>query len=384
MKWVYPIKTAEIEKKTIDEICDLGLFLIRSGILYRDDQEINRGMEYLINAYRNGDHEAAAWIGVFLYRGVLGLPSGNAENAATEILMSAACRGSLTARVFLNKLCLNRYEGIMSKQPEDRKPAGGPLVDFDGKRIVINKTGRRYPVDAVLEYRDGTNILTFSLNIFFLYDELPDPSEFKKAVIRGIKEWEGIYKVFGGQTLQVAINVTAENRLSDSVFVASATKIVASTFKRIPEPLKSEAGKKRMNDLINNKRSMAAMGFFGKWSTRSRRFIFLASQDDSFSDYYEIQSAVKHEFGHVLGLGDLYASISEHLPGVERGTYSELDGYYINNMFYNLVMCDHHGPVSNNDIEMAVLAFSNDEVQLYQKEPGFKGKNVSEALGKGN
>ena len=353
MKWVYPIKTAEIEKKTIDEICDLGLFLIRSGILYRDGQEINRGMEYLINAYRNGDPEAAAWIGVFLYRGVLGLPSGNAENAATEILMSAACRGSLTARVFLNKLCLNRYEGIMSKQPEDRKPAGGPLVDFDGKRIVINKTGRRYPVDAVLEYRDGTNILTFSLNIFFLYDELPDPSEFKKAVIRGIKEWEGIYKVFGGQTLQVAINVTAEN-------------------------------KKRMNDLINNKRSMAAMGFFGKWSTRSRRFIFLASQDDSFSDYYEIQSAVKHEFGHVLGLGDLYASISEHLPGVERGTYSELDGYYINNLFYNLVMCDHHGPVSNNDIEMAVLAFSNDEVQLYQKEPGFKGKNVSEALGKGN
>lgn len=45
-------------------------------------------------------------------------------------------------------------------------------------------------------------------------------------------------------------------------------------------------------------------------------------------------------------------------------------------------MCDHHGPISNNDVEMVILAFRENKMQLYQ--PGkLKGK-LSSALGKGN
>ena len=58
--------------------------------------------------------------------------------------------------------------------------------------------------------------------------------------------------------------------------------------------------------------------------------------------------------------------------------------YYLNNedKFYNLVMCDHHGPISNNDVEMVVLAFKENKMQFYQPSR-LKGK-ISKALGKGN
>lgn len=59
-----------------------------------------------------------------------------------------------------------------------------------------------------------------------------------------------------------------------------------------------------------------------------------------------------------------------------------LDGYYISNNYYNLVMCDNKGPISNNDIEMIVLAFQNNEEQLYQKKGA--ADKISQALGRGN
>ena len=90
----------------------------------------------------------------------------------------------------------------------------------------------------------------------------------------------------------------------------------------------------------------------------------------------------KHEFGHALGIGDLYRCVDDSLFGVETGTYTELDSYAISNMNYNLVMCDHHGPISNNDIEMIILAFRENKFQLFQNGK-IKGK-ISSALGKGN
>jgi len=42
----------------------------------------------------------------------------------------------------------------------------------------------------------------------------------------------------------------------------------------------------------------------------------------------------------------------------------ELSGYEITNKKYNLVMANAVGPVSNNDIEMVVLAFSENRMQI--------------------
>ena len=116
--------------------------------------------------------------------------------------------------------------------------------------------------------------------------------------------------------------------------------------------------------MITTKRSCATGGL--KWTVNSRKVICIQSFSGKFDDYEEITHITKHEFGHAIGLGDLYESSVDFLDGVEKGTYTELDSYIINDKFYNLVMCDHHGPISNNDIEMVVLAFRENKMQLFQ------------------
>nr|MCR5510973.1 hypothetical protein [Lachnospiraceae bacterium] len=86
---------------------------------------------------------------------------------------------------------------------------------------------------------------------------------------------------------------------------------------------------------------------------------------------------------HILGLGDLYEEEDDGLEGVEKGTFPELDMYHRKDKEYDLVMCDHHGTVSNNDIEMVILAFRENKIQLYQKDKRIKAQ-ISDALGKGN
>jgi hypothetical protein len=135
-----------------------------------------------------------------------------------------------------------------------------------------------------------------------------------------------------------------------------------------------------MKETLATRRSFATLGF--KWTTTSSKIIVIQSENENFDDYQEITHVAKHEFGHALGLGDLYYSPSDDLQGVEVGTFSELDSYAISNKVYNLVMCDHRGPISDNDIEMVVLAFSENEMQNYQ--PSRKRTKISEALGAGN
>lgn len=183
-----------------------------------------------------------------------------------------------------------------------------------------------------------------------------------------------------GQPLSVRINLTTEQRMFDNVIVMPITSNVGETAQKFSDVIGTKSGKERMSEIIENKRSFATMGM--KWSVRSRKVICILSEDNSFTDYDEMRDVAKHEFGHALGLGDLYFSPVDSLGGVEKGEYFELDSFYVSDKIYNLVMCDHHGPVSNNDIEMILLAFRDNEMQLYKKSK-FKGK-ISEALGRGN
>ena len=367
---------------SVEEIRNLGVALFKSSIVENDADKRRCGIEYLLFAHNRGDPEATAWVGLLLYRGVLSTSSGRAADEAIEILYSAAHKGNMTARVFLNKVCVERYKELISDREQKKAPCNGPLADFDGRRIVIKRTGRRVPIDAELEYENGINVLTFSLNILFADEEVPDQDSFENAVISGIKEWEGDYQVFGGQPLRVVIDITTDERMFDNVMVLAVTEEYAALMKKMPGFLKTSASEKAIDDLINKNRSMAVMGI-RKWSTKSKKIIYIASENYLFNDYEEIKNVAKHEFGHALGLGDLYASASDQLSGVSKGTYSELDGYYISNKNYNLVMSDHYGPISNNDIEMVVLAFCDDEVQLFQEDSRHKGK-ISKALGRGN
>ena len=351
----------------------------KSLILGDDPERRAEGMENILKAYRGGDPEATVLVATLILHGLLKPSSGDPEEHALMILCSAAKKGNVQARALLNSYCAKRYEKSLKSTGG---VSGGPLTDFEGNRIRIKRTGVMTPIDARLEYANGKNRLILSANVvFWCLDFLEQPGKFVKAVRDGFKEWQGDYLVFGNQPLRVEVRLTREKRAWDNVIVVPMADEIGDMVLHLADTVGTDKVRERASSMIGMKRSFAVPGV-RKWSSRSRKLIYVMSEDGKFDDYEEIKDVAKHEFGHALGLGDLYESRSDHLGGVPKGTYSELDGYCLTDRFYNLVMCDHHGPVSNNDIEMVVLAFWKNKMQLYQ--PGLLKGEVSKALGRGN
>ena len=344
-----------------------------------DTQKRSEGIQALIKAQSLGDPEATYIVARLLLDGVLKSSSSDQQEYALTLMCSSANSGCIQARAFLNAYCEERYQ----EEHDDIQVAepNGALVDFDGKPIKINRQGLFTPIDAVLENEGGLNVLNLSINVMFVYgEEINDPEKFEQAVYDGILAWQGDYEVFGGQKLKVQIHLTNDDNIFDNLLIMPITGEIGATIQSVSNAIGTKKSKLQVSDVMMNKRSFATSGL--KWTVNSRKIICLQSSDGRFDDYEEIMHVTKHEFGHALGLGDLYASAVDSLSGVEKGTYAELDSYVINDKFYNLVMCDHHGPISNNDIEMVVLAFRENKMQLFQPSR-LKGK-ISSALGKGN
>jgi len=344
-----------------------------------DADDRSQGLRYLIKAHTMNDTEASYIVATLMLQNILRPTVGDPEEHALEILRRLADNGDPSSRELLNRICISKYENAICDH--SALPTSVGLVDFNGKPINIDRKGLLTPIDAELKCVNGNNIFQLSANIAFFYgDEIPDIDLFEKAIIDGIMEWQGEYTVFGGQKLSVKIDLTTESRLFDNVIVIPMTSNIGNVAKKVSDAIGTKTKKEQVDDLLQNKRSFAVSGI--KWSVRSRKIIYIQSEDNSFTDYAEMKDVAKHEFGHALGLGDLYYSPIDNLSGVEKGTYRELDSYYVSDKLYNLVMCDHHGPISNNDIEMILLAFRDNEAQLYQSSK-YKGK-ISKALGKGN
>jgi len=344
-----------------------------------DSEKKNYGLKLILQAHSMQDPEATYLVARLLLDGVLTISSSNLEEHALMLMCSAANKGCIQARAYLNAYCEERYKEERDELSE--RVSNGELVDFDGKPIKVNRQGIFTPIDAVLEYKGGSNILTLSTNVMFLYgDQINAPEEFEEAVLSGLLAWQGEYEVFGGQKLLVKVQITNDDNIFDNLLIMPITGEIGSTIQTISSAISSKEKKAQIADVMNNKRSFATNGL--KWSVNSRKIICIQSENGLFNDYDEIKHVAKHEFGHALGLGDLYASSIDSLAGVNKGTFSELDSYAISDKYYNLVMCDHHGTISNNDIEMVVLAFRENKMQLYQPSK-LKGK-ISSALGKGN
>ncbi|MBR7166103.1 MAG: hypothetical protein IKD18_07475 [Clostridia bacterium] len=343
-----------------------------------DEEKRKLGLDLLLEAVKMNDPEACFLIGRLILGGKLTTKSKDPADYAISLICYAANHGYMRARTFLNVYCDIRYRTEFEKK---FLPREGPLVDFDGKPIKIHRRGVFTPVDAVLEYENGQNVLKLSTTLNFCYAEDMEEAEIlERAVIDGILDWEGEYVVFGGQKLAIQIDLSLDPNLFDHIAVFPVVDTVRKTMHSMSEAIGTKNRKNQLKELMEDERSFAVLGF--KWTVNSRKVIFLQSESGRFDDYEEIKNVAKHEFGHALGLGDLYESRVDSLPGVLKGTYAELDGYATGQRNYNLVMCDHNGPISNNDVEMVVLAFRENEMQLYQP-PQIKAK-ISSALGKGN
>ena len=353
-----------------------GMALFRS----ENAMEKKEGLALLLNASRLGDKEAADFVAELIIRGSFYLSSEiELPPSVMKRLQRRANHGDLRARSLMNDYCLRRYKKLMGKRLTAPTQTG-PLVGFDGKKIKIKRKGVFTPVDAILSYENGVNRLDLKLCVCYPQEEfggVADLAKLKRTVLEGMHMWQGTYTVFGGQRLKVVVDVKEVPICWDSIFVTIVTKTQKEKLLKRAE--------KRPNILkarfLEDNRSFTTI-FRKNWSVRGIKSMYLCSDDPAFRDYGELRQTVKHEFGHLLGLGDLYRSETDGLPGVAKGTYAELDGYYVMNGDYNLVMSDHRGPITDNDIEMVVLAFQKNKMQHYQKQN--KKDKISEALGKGN
>ena len=345
----------------------------------RTSREKREGLRLLFRACDAGDPEAMCIVGKMLLEGRFTMKKGNGIETAVNLLCRAAKAGWLPARTILLRFRNARYR----QTRQNDRPENGPLTGFDGKEIHIDRTGLMTPVDAVLTYEDGMNVLTLSLNLGFIEDEncIPDVDALHQAVVRGIMSWAGEYTVFGGQRLRVDIRITAEPRLFDNVLVLSCNGDIAEMMQDMWSRVGTRHAKDNLKALFQQNRAMALTGL-KKWSVRTRKIICLQTSSGRFDEYEEIARITRHEFGHVLGLGDMYAEPERGLDGIPAGTWPELDAYAVDGRAYNLVMHHSSGTISDNDLEMVVLAFSKNRPQVYQ--PDRYVKIVSEALGKGN
>jgi len=339
--------------------------------------KMKEGVRLLGKAVKMKDPEAMYEIAKLIKNGVICMKDGSDSNKEIKrLLASATALGYDKAKCLLDKICQEIYEQENSNLSMTNYK--GPLVDFEGNIVKINRNGLFIPISAKLEYIDGENILTFSLFIKLVYGEKRDNEEMiLKAISDGIKCWEGKYEVFGGQRVTVKIILENKCKRFRKLHVNIMDKKTVTILQKFL--MQGKTGKV-FNKMLKARRSFAIVG--RKWSVKTQKYIYLFSKDDMFNDYEAIKKTIKHEFGHVLGLGDLYKDTEYKLEGIEEGTYDEADSYHVSDKFYNLVMCTG-GLISNNDIEMVILAFYKNKMQHYQKSNHYKGE-ISEALGNGN
>ena len=304
--------------------------------------------------------------------------TGVKHSSGWHWIYKAAGTGCMAAKHFLDQVCKERYEKAFPVSGGSQ--TDGPLRDFDGKEIRICRTGLRTPVDAVLSFENGENILTLTADLCFLDDEVytdaKDAEVFRNAVIDGIREWEGVYEVFGGQRVRICMQLSCGENMFDTVNIMPIGKEQEADALKLAE--KSPWGDP---DRIVNAAALTAFGI-RRWKVTSRKYIFFRNPERIVKNPEYIKHIAKHEFGHVIGLGDLYQSEVFKLEGADSANIPELQSYEILPKQFNLVMSNAFGPISNNDVEMVILAFSENRMQFYQ--PDKVNKYVSRALGRGN
>jgi hypothetical protein len=359
---------------SVQVLCNMGKDLYFNE--KSDKKQKREGLRNIVSAANQKNTEAMCIVGKLLLDGAFSLKSGDSEEKGKLFLWLAANNGDTQARVLLNQYCQDKTKTF------EQTDYTGPLRDFDGKIMKIDRKGIRTPVDAVLKYENGENVFVLSTDVNFVNskESTENPDALEDAVLEGIKKWQGDFEVFGGQKIKVKVEVTKRKNLHDNIDVIFMNDALRKKVKSTYEKLGMEGTADRFDTFTDTGRS-AAMTGLKKWSVTSRKQIVIQNKEGKFDDLEDVRDIAKHEFGHVLGLGDLYKSNIDGLKGVDKGTYEELDAYYITGNIYNLVMSDHRGAISNNDIEMVLLAFSENCKQCYQP----RGKmQVSEALGKGN
>lgn len=283
---------------------------------------------------------------------------------AKQIYYDTAVRyTSNSSRAALNKLCLS-----LGDNAKNHKSC--PIYDYNGNKISFKK--KNIPVEGCIYYENGRAILFLHLNVVqrHLSDmKLEKPS---RVIIQGIKQWQGSYTVFGGYDIEVRIKCTSSLKRHNSLIINILDDELTDSVTNILSKLGKKG--KRSAQILSARRQSAAS--FGRtWRLNSIKYINLYKKD--LLNIPHCKYIIRHEFGHILGLDDMYSEKSDGRNGVSPGN-PHLAPFHIRNNIYNMIMCSVDAPVNYKDIEMLLLAYQNNEIQRYQQRFG-KGE-ISSAL----
>lgn len=254
------------------------------------------------------------------------------------------------------------------------------IKGFDGKIIEIEKKGLFYPVNMELCEEEGRNFLHIGVKSYFacaFEENQVSIEQWRECILEGFQEWAGEYTVFGGQ--QLTVTVKTEEADSPSVDTVPILCLSETKAKEFIGQYVEQNQQSSIEKALLQQRSFSTTMIEGvvSWNSILPRYIVL--MPSAFTDSYTLKRTAKHEFGHILGLGDSYKDDSLGYQGV--GMYHDILPYYSEKKGFDMVM-DNCGPVRNNDIEMVILAFFTNRFQNYQSVQNANA--ISFALGRGN
>lgn len=277
------------------------------------------------------------------------------------------------------------------------------LEDFRNEVIDIDVSG---PVDARLTWENGKNILRLSVKVAFI--GMPTGAALwnqataltaqklqtrKRDALAGFKDWAGQYKVFDDQDVQVEVTTQEVSGGGDSCVVVKL--LTEEDLTRIREEVifGEQVAKGLSRSVVLSAWGDGAESFWDNfnparylvdWNHDISKLMFLGPKTTS----QENREKAMHEFGHPLGLGDMYsdnswpiamdgvdASMVKLFLGLEAYATKDATGQITN---IDGVMFDHGKKPIGKDIEMVILAFQTGQRQNFQKQGGFGA--ISEAL----
>lgn len=118
-----------------------------------------------------------------------------------------------------------------------------------------------------------------------------------------------------------------------------------------------------------------------RWSNSSNKLVYVPKRDPRVEDPYTEGKYVRtftHEMGHVFGIGDGYADPNAQ-PGIYRPDASDLGLIDADDV---MVRQFDRLNISNTDIAMLILAYSQDEFQSFADYTGHKQSSYFNQEGK--
>lgn len=285
-----------------------------------------------------------------------------------DLLHYAASAFSEDAAAKLKEICEEEKRKLC---PVTERDESEPLTDENGEEIAFDCSGKEYPVEAVLHRENGKTYLDLNAKIRFVYPPAAKYRHFahifENAVRKGLKAWEGTYSVFDGHKVTFRVNLT-EDPEADGKYVP-ISPADRNDYYNIESSLP---------DLSEDSFVRGAVFQQKQWSPSSDKNIVILNENQRYSFALSVEHVTKHEFGHVLGVGDVYNKRSGEIETVQPEIYRNLKPYFCGHNYFLTMDGSAAAPVSDLEAEMVLRAFLEKQYQSFITEPG--REKISSAL----